>query len=171
MKLYRYIQGQLSEEEYGLLLNAAQGVQSVLEFGPGSSTWAFIEAGVPEVVSCESDPAWIKSAQTQFGDRAEIVWFDREMMPLKIPALNGRRFDLAFVDAPLGVQSGESVEIPGYEGLSRVNSVVFALDHARRVFLHDAKRKGEQRTLHFVQRMGYRVKTHDTLRGMAEIVK
>ena len=169
MKLYRHIEGQLSEKEYGLLLSAAQGIGSVLEFGPGSSTWAFIEAGVPDVVSCESDPAWIESAKAQFGERVEIVWFDRKTMPLKIPALDGRQFDLAFVDAPLGVQSGESVEIPGHEGMSRVNSVVFALDHARRVFLHDSKREGERRTLHFVQSMGYRVKTHNTLRGIAEI--
>jgi hypothetical protein len=169
LSLYRHIEGQLSEEEYGLLLKAAQGVQSVLEFGPGSSTWAFIEAGVPEVVSCESDPAWIESAQAQFGERVEIVWFDRKMMPLDIPALNNRQFDLAFVDAPVGAQSGKSAKIPGHETRSRINSVVFALEHARRVFLHDAKRKGEQRTLQFVQRMGYRVKTHDTLRGMAEI--
>ena len=169
MKLYRRVEGQLSEEEYGLLLNASQGVASVLEFGPGSSTWAFIEAGVSEVVSCESDPVWIESARVEFGERVEIVRFDREMMPLDIPALNGRQFDLAFVDAPVGVQSGDAIEIPGYEKLSRVNSVLFAVEHARRVFLHDAKRIGEKRTLEFVRRMGYRVKTHKTLRGMAEI--
>lgn len=80
----------------------------VIEFGPGSSTLALLEGGASRIDTCESDPTW---AQT-YRPRLERVFpnvygfvriheYTYEWpVPLTIPELDGRHFDLALIDGP-----------------------------------------------------------------------
>lgn len=72
----------------------------VLEFGPGSSTFALIEGGAEHVTSCEDDRHWLDIYSGQFVKHpvtlAHYTWADPL---LDIPLLEGR-FDLAFIDGP-----------------------------------------------------------------------
>ena len=141
--------GGLSQQCYDTLVREARGARRVLEFGPGHSTQAFIDAGVPEVVSLEHDPKWLDRMFERFKHEPSV-----HVLPYRnTPVIDGDlgSFDLAFVDSPVGHDRGR-VEHPGQEGCARLNTLTFALQHARVVLLHDAGRPGEQRSL---ERCGY----------------
>ena len=169
MKNFKYNAGGPTQEEYEILFNAAKGKQSVLEFGPGASTWAFIDANVPKIVSCEFKKKWYQKAEKEFKKRIQLLHFEPTQMPLQIPELENTQFDLVFVDSPPGVQTKHAIHIPNYEGFSRINTLLFALGCSDTIFLHDVHREGEQASLQLVKRLGYHVKIHDTVKGIAEI--
>jgi hypothetical protein len=171
MKLFEYNNAGPTIEDYEILFNAAKGLQSVLEFGPGSSTWAFIEAEVSRIVSCEYNEKWMDVAKEKFGDKVELLTFDRAQYPLQIPEIENERFDLALVDSPVGCHGSPKFRIRGYESYSRWNSIMYAVERSDLVFLHDAHREGEQNTLNELTKMGFDVYLHQTPKGLAEIRK
>lgn len=133
------------------------GAEHVLEFGPGFSTYAFLEAGC-QVVTLEHSPYWHGKAQHRFKDdeRVKIVPY-MNLRVIYAPKVEGMRFDLAFVDSPQGVSKPGHVVHRGQEGLSRYNTMRFALEAAPVVLLHDANRRGERATLKKLVGAGYRV--------------
>ena len=171
MKNFKYNAAGPTQEEYEIIYNTAKGKQSVLEFGPGASTWAFIDAGVLDIVSCENNDRYFEIAKGKFKDRVTLVKFDAGQFPLKIPEIDDREFDLVLVDAPIGAQAKQTIVIPDWEGYSRINSLIYALGKSDHIFLHDAHREGEQNSLEVVRRLGYNVKIHNTMKGLAEITK
>lgn len=74
----------------------------VLEFGPGNSTLALIEGGAVQIDACEDDPHYLRLWRNRIvGHYPHVAlypyaWAD----PLTIPALDGRRYDLALIDGP-----------------------------------------------------------------------
>lgn len=91
--------------DYDSLLTAVERFQpaTALEFGPGGSTLALIEGGASEIHTCEDDADWAEVYRTRVASRYPgIVRLHRyePRDPLSIPALDHKRFDLAFIDGP-----------------------------------------------------------------------
>ena len=156
--------------------------QSVVEFGPGHSTFAFIEAGVPEIVGLEHDPEWFDAQKDRFKDyeQVKIDWYYNEAPIAGVPAwVSSRSFDMAFVDSPKGY-AGARVAHPGQEDCSRLNTCLAALKLAPTVLLHDAIRPLERGTLSRLEMLGHKVewidhplkwKQFDQSYGLARIIR
>jgi hypothetical protein len=163
-------------EDYGAILVEAKGKKRILEFGPGCSTWAFIEAGCEEIVTCEYDDAFFNSAKEQFKDypQVKVVRFWDE--PEARSEAQGE-FDLALVDSPKGYKnlpgltpSGGRAKHPGQEDCSRLNTCLLALQHAPIVLLHDAHRPLERGTLCRLSSLGHKIEfILGTKAGLARI--
>jgi hypothetical protein len=145
----------LPREDYEILWNEAKGKKSVLEFGPGFSTFAFIEAEVPRIVCCEYLDKYYDFAKERFKDfpQVEIVRFWDE--PEARAEVEGE-FELALVDSPKGYH-GARTPHPGQEDCSRLNTCLLALKHSPVVLLHDAYRPLERGTLGRLSKMGHKV--------------
>jgi hypothetical protein len=145
----------LPAEDYAILLREAEGKKSVLEFGPGFSTYAFIEAEVPRILCCEYLDKYFDFAKERFKDfpQVEIVRFWDE--PEARAEIEGE-FELALVDSPKGY-AGARTPHPGQEDCSRLNTCLLALKHAPVVLLHDAYRPLERGTLGRLNAMGHKV--------------
>jgi hypothetical protein len=145
----------MPREDYDFLLAEATGKESVLEFGPGFSTYALIEAGVPKILCLEYLDKWFDIAVERFKDYPQVGirrYYDEPVATADIP--NNAHFDLAFVDSPKGY-AGARTAHPGQEDCSRFNTCLLALQHAPVVLLHDAARPLERGTLGKLNRMGY----------------
>jgi hypothetical protein len=163
-------------EDYGAILGQARGKKRVLEFGPGCSTWAFIEAGCEEIVTCEYKDDFLQSAKEQFKDypQVKVVRFWDE--PEARSEAEGE-FDLALVDSPKGYKNIPGVTPPGsrkkhlgQEDCSRLNTCLLALQHAPIVLLHDAARPLERGTLCRLSSLGHKSKfILGTKAGLARI--
>lgn len=123
--------------DYQALMEQAAGLPSVLEFGPGWSTWALIEAGVEHIVTLEHVEVWYKKAAAQFAGFPQVtVLRYKNLGRVEADIDPGQQFNLAYVDSPVGTPR-----------LSRRNTMLYAMRHAPVVLLHDADRKGELDTL------------------------
>lgn len=144
MKLYS-ASSILPREDYSALLEIARGHYSVLEFGPGISTFAFIEAGAQVIDSYEHAEKWRRDARLKFREYPQVRIFSYE----NIPYLLGpdRRYNIAFVDSPSGGKNSSRIIHPGQDGLSRYNTLKYALDRSDIVLLHDADREDEQNSI------------------------
>ena len=150
--------------DYGILLNEATGKKRILEFGPGCSTWALIESGCPEIVTCEYDPRFLESAKEKFKDypQVKVIPF-LDTAPEAQADLQGE-FDLAFVDSPKGYRNipgktppGGRIRHKGQEDCSRLNTCLLALKHSPIVLLHDAYRPCERATLGRLSALGHEI--------------
>jgi hypothetical protein len=159
----------LPAEDYAILLREAGGKKSVLEFGPGFSTYAFIEAGVPRILCCEYLDKWLELGKERFKDypQVELIRFLDE--PEAKADIEGQ-FDLALVDSPKGY-AGARTAHPGQEDCSRLNTCLLALMHSPIVLLHDAYRPLERGTLGRLNVMGHKVSYYKeaSRTGMARI--
>jgi hypothetical protein len=161
-KLYKEQKDTFPFAHYATLLKEATGAKTALEFGPGISTLALIEAGVEKIVSLESDPEWAKQKAEEFKDYPQVtIGGYTDTVPVHTTGDVLGDFDLAIVDAPAGF----TYAIPGrtprkahkeFPDCSRMNTCLFALDHAPIVYLHDATRPLERGTLGRLNQMGHR---------------
>src|SRR4051812_23404077 len=93
----------IDDDEAGFLraFVVANQVRTVLEFGPGKSTQAFLGAGCL-VWSLEHDPRWYEVLRQQLGQppglQAMICF--AVTAELRIPEVESLRFDAAFIDGP-----------------------------------------------------------------------
>lgn len=163
-KLYPIERGTFPFADYGNLLKYATGAKSALEFGPGLSTLALVEAGVSEIVTCEHDPQWLQEARTRLKEfpGVRVEEYQNVAPEALCVALDGHpQFDLAFVDSPSGVQGNakkaQRVRLPGQEDCSRLNTCLAALRHSPVVYLHDWFRANERATLGRLGAMGHKV--------------
>jgi hypothetical protein len=172
--LYKREQSVFTFDDYAVLLSEAKRVNAmrVLEFGPGNSTLAWIEADCDEIISLEHNPKWMAVARDKLsGMHPNLRLLSYKNAPkINLPELNGKTFDLAFVDSPVGVDLKSGTSFPGQENCSRLNTLLFALSRTPVVLLHDAKRPGEQATLDRIRNCGtYNIEMIDTVKGMARI--
>jgi hypothetical protein len=168
-KLYKVEQGTFPFTDYQALMTFAKGAKSALEFGPGISTNALIEAGVPEIVTLECHPESLRKAVEALKGFPGVKVLDYEnVAPVALcEALNGHpQFDLALVDSPRGQQ--ERVRLDGQEDCSRLNTCLLALKYSPIVYLHDWFRANERATLDRLSSQGHLV-TLDALSCFARI--
>jgi hypothetical protein len=163
----------LPQEDYAILLREATGKKSVLEFGPGFSTFAFIEAGVPRILCCEYLEKYYHFAKERFKDypQVEIRWFWDES-PVARAEIGDEQFDLALVDSPKGY-AGQRTIHEDQKDCSRLNTCLLALQHAPVVLLHDAYRPLERGTLTRLRLEGHKTEFYpDSSRtGVAKICR
>lgn len=160
--------------DYAVLMDECRRVKarSVLEFGPGSSTMAFIEAGCDRVVTCEYQDRWLNAAVEKLKSYPQVsVHRFVNKLDVEVHGVSRNDFDLAFVDSPLGAEARSYVALDGQEGCSRLNTLLYAIDRAPVVLFHDAKREGEQLSLQRVAEMGHRVEMIETPKGFARITR
>jgi hypothetical protein len=155
-----------------LLTEAVQGVNSVLEFGPGGTTDVFIKAGVPRIITCEYIDKWYEAARERFSENMNVgVLLFTDTVPVVVEGLDPDEiFDVGFVDAPKGYAAARKAH-PGYEDCSRFNTTLFALERCKVVYLHDATRPLERGTLAKIRLMGYEYEFLDSPFGLARITK
>jgi hypothetical protein len=155
----------LPREDYEILWNEAKGKKSVLEFGPGFSTYAFIEAGVPRILCCEYLDKWFEFAKERFKDYPQVEirrFLDEapvatfEVRPGVFKSESLENFEIALVDSPKGYAGARTIH-PGQEDCSRLNTCLLALMHSPVVLLHDAYRPLERGTLGRLSAAGHRV--------------
>jgi hypothetical protein len=160
-KLYTVEQNCLPFVDYGTLLREFQGAKTVLEFGPGASTFALIEAGVEKIVTLEHLAEWYDKALEKFKDYPQVEirqYYDEPTVLADVE----EDFDVALVDSPKGFTHeviealGVRKKHPGQEDCSRFNTCLFALDRAPLVYLHDAYRPLERGTLGRLNALGHR---------------
>lgn len=174
-RLYKREHSVFAFEDYAVLLKEVRRINAdrVLEFGPGNSTLAWIEADCDEIISLEHNEIWLARAKEKLAGYLNVHLFRYRNAPeIKVAELNGKTFDLAFVDSPQGIDLKNAVRFPGQENCSRLNTLLFALSRAPVVLLHDTKRPGEQATLDRIRNCGtYNVEMIDTTKGMARITR
>lgn len=159
-------------EDYGALVDECKRIsaRTVLEFGPGMSTFALIEAGCQRIATCEYQEKWLNEAVERFKPYSHVsVHRYANHVDVEVEGLSRMSFDLAFVDSPLGQPSRNHVKLPAQEECNRLNTVLYALDCAPVVLLHDAKREGEGYTLARVAALGHRISMINTTKGIARI--
>ncbi len=153
----------ISPEEYQWLRGFVRenGIRKVLEFGPGTSTWAFLEAGC-QIVSLEYQDKWYRHYRREFAEHPQVTILRYDNDPeLQIPELDDCKFDLAFVDSPVG-KLGVL-----YKRFARINSCEYVASRTDTWILHDARREGERNTLSVFEDKGWSVEVIDKGAGMA----
>lgn len=159
MRLYQKGQNTLMGGDYRAIMEETRRLdpKRVVEFGPGFSTYAFIEMDVAEIVGLEHDSFWFDKQQQRFQDYPQVKIFPywNEAPVARVPEGLGE-FDLALVDSPKGY-AGARVVHPGQEDCSRLNTCLAALKMAPIVLLHDASRGLERATLSRLEREGHLV--------------
>lgn len=99
--------------------------QRVVEFGPGASTLALLEAGVQTIDTYEDDPKWLSLHKGRIPARfARVVTFHAYRRD-SVPPPPEWPYDLAFVDGPHPTER-------------RLPVIEWARDHSRVVLCHDA---------------------------------
>jgi hypothetical protein len=171
-RLYNEERRIFSFEDYGALLTECRRlkVRTSLEFGPGISTLALVEAGAA-VVTCEYSERWLNGARELLKGYSEVRvlrYFNEPEARVEGLAA-AETFDMAFVDSPLGLPSRGAVRHAAQEECNRLNTVLFAIERAPVVLLHDARRPGEQETLKAVIAAGHSVSRIETRKGIARI--
>ena len=137
-------------------------IKSVLEFGPGASTWYFADAGC-EVVSLECDEKWYRHFKSAFKDvpNVHIVPFTNATH-ISVPELENRRFDFAFVDSPVGAS---------YKSHSRLNACDFVSKRTDQWMLHDSQRASERQTIDEFKAQGWHIQELADLPKMSLVVR
>lgn len=156
---------QLTFKDYGSIIDIVKqyDIKNAVEFGPGWTTGALIEAGVKRIVSLEHVEAWRERAWHRWATvtiEAGVDWelaCYRNLHPVRVPRhVDWAKFDLCLVDSPY---AGAKAELTN--GCGRLNTLEWALSHARVVLLHDINRKGEQQSINAcgatVERLGSRM--------------
>jgi hypothetical protein len=176
-KLYTEELGTFRFSDYALLMQQVKDLEAetCLEFGPGLSTLALIEAGLTQIVTLEHDPEWFDANVERFKDYPQVHVGRYQDEPEVIADLGSEQFDMAFVDSPKGYVhplknvKGVRKKHPGMEDCSRLNTCLKALEHAPVVFLHDSQRPLERGTLGRLNAMGHKVIQLPSKVGMARI--
>ena len=150
--------GTITPREYLYLVEFVRQncFKSVLEFGPGLSTYAFLENNC-EVYTFEHDPKWFKVYSREFArfGNVHVCQYEVKDETLYLPQIEGKSFDMAFVDAPLGGRD-----------LSRLKTCEAASKHTAVFILHDCRRADERAILNIFERMGWKTEIVAIGRGL-----
>jgi hypothetical protein len=132
-------------------------IRTALEFGPGNSTQALLDAEV-KVISMENDPRRAVEVRAQYPN-AKILSYEGTAFPIIANDVHGR-FDLAVVDGPPG-----ATVRPG-----RLNSALFSFRRCKYMLFHDSKRDSE--TISVMRDLGMGLlESFDSMRGIVVLTK
>lgn len=165
-KLYPEERHWWSMNDYGAVVDAMAELRAhdfatarVLEFGPGSSTLALVEGGAETIDTCEDNPDWAQVYEARLVPRFPTPEFAARIAlhryvygdPLRIPAIDDRRYDLALIDGPLGTDHRPAV-------------VRYALARCRAVLVPtEDKNPAFRRMLHAIaDELGWRISVAET---------
>jgi len=104
-------------------------IQTILEFGPGLSSFLFVDEG-KQVIAFETNPEWIKKlGEKGLDKKINLNQWNGRIIPNEGDI---KEFDFALVDGPPG-------------GKSRDVSIRIASERAKVVIIHDAGREWERK--------------------------
>lgn len=135
------------EYEYLVRLVEANNFQNILEFGPGVSTYAFLENKC-NIWSLEDIPYWFEINSKRFdgNDLVKLFLYNKDK-DIDIKDIDNIKFDMAFVDGPCGSKS-----------FSRILSCNYASKRTNIFLLHDCNRQAEKDTLEIFSKEGWKIK-------------
>jgi spermidine synthase len=112
--------GDLSLQDAEILTQFGLHTQRILEFGSGGSTQIFAQCKPDEIISIETDPAWITLTQQrldQISDKTDVKFISYDLYP---GFVNGKTFDLILVDGidylrrDFAINSWKLLEVDGF---------------------------------------------------------
>ena len=153
-KVKRFGRGCITEEEYYYLYNFVKqnNIKNIVEFGPGTSTFAFLETDPHiNIVTLETSRKWKKyyDAKFQRYRNIKVVLF-KNGRQIRLPKGCRSSFEMAFVDGPPA--RGET------KGPARMQACEFCENITNLIMFHDAEREGERKTLEIMKEKGWKVK-------------
>jgi predicted O-methyltransferase YrrM len=118
---------------------------SILEFGPGYSTTAFAKNG-RRVVSCEGNKEFYDAASAPLRELGvQLCWYEERDFDIRIPEIDGVKFDLGFVDSPVGRM---------WPLIPRINTALYCLRGCRLILIHDTMRERDRMLVNALVSMG-----------------
>jgi len=151
----------IDSDDYAFLVNHCRkhGIRNVVEFGPGDSTLAFLDAGC-RILSFESDPAWLEECQRRFSGERGV---ELRLCPAgEVPDAASLPFqpELVLVDGPPSFQGIDPKRLPACEWAASV---------CGHFLLHDAKREPERAILKRFEQRGFTILRIPTAKGLAVV--
>lgn len=158
----------ISKEEFIIIENLIQkfNIQSVLEFGPGTSTAAFIKHDCA-IVSIENNPKYIEENKQKYANysKIEFVLNNQNQIEQLVSKLSGKTFDLCFIDGP-------RADTDQYKMFSRIDSYILASQHAKYIICHDSNRPKDRNSINLVFDPNiYNIEELSSNRGLTLIYK
>jgi hypothetical protein len=147
------------KEDYVFLVRFCRRMKfgRIVEFGPGDSTLAFLDADC-RIVSFDHDASWLQTATERFAHEPDVVV--KHCREGTVPERQEIGFEpeLVMVDGP-----------PFREGqeMSRLLPCEWAIENCGCFLLHDTRRHGELATLREMRRRGMHVVEIPTRKGLA----
>lgn len=128
----------IDKQEYDWLFDFVlfMGYKKVLEFGPGASTFAFLDAGCyVDTYECEVSFYEEMCLKLCENPMARVHMYKNE----PLVEIDAGMYDMAFVDAPAYWYAPTNAT----RSFARRNTLKCASNHANVILLHDSKREPE----------------------------
>jgi len=144
-----------SEYEFLVRFTRENDIKTVLELGPGASTWAFLENGIA-VKSYEQHRSWYETASNLFADHEEVTL---KLLTSPEDYRETDTYDMVFVDATIRLQGPTKRK-------DRREAVRLASERSDVILLHDIRRPNEWLCKRFLLKQGYEFRIFNSLRGI-----
>lgn len=141
-----YNPGTISEQEFNIIDSIVKkfSIKTVLEFGPGVSTYVFIKNQC-KILSIENDIEFLEKNKKRFIDYNNIEFFlndQANIINLK-NKLDNQIFDLCFIDGPRA--DGEQ-----YKLFNRIDSYIMAYLNSKYILCHDTNREKDRNSINLI---------------------
>jgi hypothetical protein len=151
-RVKRFGRGCITEEEYYYLYEfiIKNNIRDIIEFGPGTSTFAFLEADC-NILALETSHKWKKYYDEKFArfKNVKVIMFNKDRdirLPKEVPS----SFDMAFIDGPPARRE--------VKGPARLQPCRFCENITNVIMFHDGEREGERKTLKLMENKGWNVR-------------
>lgn len=158
----------ISKQEFDFILETLQkyNIKTVLEFGPGSSTHAFVKHNC-KILSVENNKQFLDKNKQIFADYNDIEFFlnDQNNITILKNKINNQQFDLCFVDGP-------RADLQQYKLFNRIDSYVLASLYSKYILCHDSKRHKDRNSINLLFDPNiYHIEEFESSRGLTLIYK
>lgn len=158
----------ISKQEFDFICNilVKYNIKSVLEFGPGSSTHAFVKNNC-KILSIENNKEFLEKNKKLFSSYNDIEFFlnDQNNISILKNKINNQQFDLCFVDGP-------RADLQQYKLFNRIDSYVLASLSAKYILCHDSKRQKDRNSINLLfDKELYNIEEFESSRGLTLIYK
>lgn len=158
----------ISKSEFDIIDNLVKkyNINTVLEFGTGSSTYAFIQNNC-SIISVETDQNYINKYKNIYNSYSNIEFLlndQKNILNIK-NVLANKYFDLGFIDGP-------RADLQQYKLFNRIDSYVLASMHCKYILCHDSNRSKDRNSINLMfDKDIYNIKEFKSDRGLTLIYK
>jgi len=139
--------GAINEKDYKFIVDFVNinNFKTIGEFGPGSSTYAFLENNC-KIKSYENNPLWLERYKEEFSSKPNVDILKYSIEEEKIIAKIKNKVDMFFIDSP-----------PSNGKMARLKTCLKALQYSDVILLHDAKRREERQVIEKIKQLNYNI--------------